>query len=84
MSVPKRQLTFNRDDLPGQYQQLVLQNPDVIGGIERAMKNCQWTDEEIRTAQLLVACSSNASLKRQLEEMETRIAMFEESMSVQQ
>lgn len=68
-----KQVSVSREELPLAYAQLLNENP-LLGRIEGATKNVGWTDQEIRTMQLLVACKSNASLMQRLRELESSLA----------
>lgn len=70
MGEPKIvQAEFTRETLPGQYVDLLLRNP-LLARIEATLRSMGgWTDEQIRTAQLLTAVTSNASLQARLAEM---------------
>ena len=63
------QVVAPRQDLPGLYRELVLRNP-LLGRVEGEAKLAGWTDEEVRTVQLLVAVRSNESLQARLTELE--------------
>lgn len=65
----KEQVTAAREDLPALYAQVLVQNP-LLGRVEGACRAIGWTDGEIRTMQLLLACKSNASLTTRLAELE--------------
>lgn len=64
--MPGHTFTASREELKGLYREVIEQNP-LLGRIEASLKGLRWTDEEIRTYQLLIACQSNASLKAELE-----------------
>lgn len=72
------QFTAGREDLPGLYREVLEQNP-LLGRIQGEQRGLGWTDEEIRTYQLLVACKSNASLTQRLAELERRIAVVHQT-----
>lgn len=69
------QVSLARSDLPGAYRELLEQNP-LLGRIEGHCRTIGWTDEEIRTMQLLVACRSNASMKERIQQLERSIAIL--------
>lgn len=73
MSVKINQVQCNRGELPVKYAECVANNP-LLGRIEGEAKAIGWTDEEIRTMQLLTAVASNASLQARLQEMEKGLA----------
>lgn len=55
------------------YAELLKQNP-LLGRIESACKDLlNWTDEEIRTLQLLTALRSNSSLMERVKELEALV-----------
>lgn len=64
---------LKREVLYTEYQDLIRKNP----GLERIEAVCRtqmtppWTDEEIRTAQLLYAVVSNASLLEENRKLKT-------------
>lgn len=66
------QLECRREELPGLYAEVLQQNP-LLGRLEGKLRAIGWTDEEIRTVQLLAACKSNASLMQRLKEIETSL-----------
>lgn len=68
MTIPI-QLTFTKEELPMRYLEIKLQNP-MLERMEKDLKLSGFTDEEIRTMQLLIACASNASLQQRIKEME--------------
>jgi hypothetical protein len=72
---PLNGFTCNREDLPRLYREVAEQNA-LLGRIENELRLISWTDEEIRTIQLLAACKSNASLTGRLKEVESRIAVI--------
>lgn len=63
------QVTASREDLPRLYAEVLDQNP-LLGRIEGSLRVAGWSDEEIRTFQLLAACRSNGSLTQRLKELE--------------
>ncbi len=67
-------VSVEREQLPLLYADLIMQNP-LLGRIEGACKPILWTDEEIRTLQLLTACKSNASLQQRLRELELSMSV---------
>jgi len=67
------QVQVTREELPIRYADLLHKNP-LLGRIEGGMKVIGWTDLEIRTAQLLTAVASNASLQQRLRELEESLA----------
>lgn len=69
------QLTFTREELGLLYRDLVFQNP-LLERVEKQLRIIGWTEEEIRTAQLLLACRSNASLTEYAKSIENRIAVI--------
>jgi len=69
-------VTASREELPRLYAEALAQNP-LLGRIEGSCRTIGWTDEEIRTLQLLAACKSNASLTQRLRELERAIAGLE-------
>jgi hypothetical protein len=69
------QLSVSREDLSTRYAEILFQNP-LLKRVEVETRLIGWTDEEIRTFQLLLACASNASLKQRLGEVESRIAQI--------
>jgi hypothetical protein len=64
------QVSASREDLKGLYREVLDQNP-LLGRIEGSLKAMGWTDEEVRTYQLLTACRSNASLMERCKEVES-------------
>jgi hypothetical protein len=62
-------VTVTREELPMRYREIIAQNP-LLARLEGETRGLGWTDVEIRTLQLLVACHSNASLKERLESLE--------------
>lgn len=62
-------ISARQDELPIKYAEMVIKNP-LLARIEDKGKGAGWSDEEIRTLQLLVACNSNASLMQRLMELE--------------
>lgn len=70
--VLPNKVDLRREDLRVDYARLLIQNP-LLGRMEGEMKIINWSDEEIRTAQLLIACASNASLKKRVEELEAML-----------
>ena len=73
--MPRNEFTCSREDIPRLYVEAVAMNP-LLGRVEQELKSANWTDEEIRTLQLLAACKSNASLTKRLQEVENRIAVI--------
>jgi hypothetical protein len=65
------QVELTREGLAAQFR-AVLDDPanNLLVRVERELKAIGWTDEEIRTAQLLIALRSNASLKAHAEQLE--------------
>lgn len=63
------QVEASREQLPFLYDDLLAQNP-LLGRIEGQCRTVNWTNDEIRTLQLLAACRSNASLTKRLKELE--------------
>ena len=63
-----------REDLQFRYAKLVRNNP-LLARIEGQCKTISWTDEEIRTFQLIVAVESNASLQARLAEVERKMSV---------
>jgi hypothetical protein len=59
------QFSFTKETLPQAYAEAVVNNP-LLARIEATGRELGWTDLEIRTAQLLVAVESNASLMKRL------------------
>jgi hypothetical protein len=64
-----------RQDLPVRYVELLAQNP-LLARIEGECRTVNWSDEEIRTIQLLAACASNASLTQRVKELESRLVII--------
>ena len=64
-----KQAEFTRETLRTQYLELVARNP-LLGRVEGTCRTLHWTDEETRTAQLIVCVASNASLQARLVELE--------------
>lgn len=62
-------LSVTREDLPLRYAEILFQNP-LLERVEKETRLISWTDTEIRTLQLLLACASNASLKQRVIELE--------------
>lgn len=69
------EVKFTKEELPLLYQQLLKQNP-LLARTEGAAKVQQFTDLEIRTIQLLLACKSNASLTQALDDARKSIAVI--------
>ncbi len=67
------QVSSSREELPIHYADLLKQNP-LLGRIEGSCSIIGWTDLEIRTMQLLVACQSNASLMQRLRSLENQLS----------
>ena len=63
------QVSVTREELPIAYRQLLLENP-LLARIEGETRTLGWSDEEIRTLQLLAACRSNASLMNRVLDLE--------------
>jgi len=63
------QIQVTREQLPDRYKEILQQNP-LLARTEVETKLIGWTDEEVRTLQLLLACASNASLTQRLLELE--------------
>jgi hypothetical protein len=72
---PLNGFNCSREDLPRLYSEITRQNP-LLGRIERELRLIGWTEEEIRTIQLLAACKSNASLTEYAKSIENRIAVI--------
>lgn len=72
---PPNGFKCSREELPGLYVQVIAQNP-LLSRIANELRLIGWTEEEIRTIQLLAACKSNASLTERLKEVENRIAVI--------
>jgi len=66
------QFVCSREDLPGLYAEVRAQN-GLLERLERELRAIGWTDEEIRTVQLLAACKSNASLTERLQSIEKQL-----------
>ena len=62
-------IVCSREEVVYRYAELLRDNP-LLARIEGQCKAIGWTDEEIRTLQLIVAVSSNASLQQRLKEVE--------------
>jgi len=77
----KKTVSAEREQLPLLYADLIVQNP-LIGRIEDACKQILWTDEEIRTLQLVTACESNASQLKRLREIDLDLAILTEKISL--
>jgi len=71
-------VSVTREELGLRYQEILFQN-DLLARVEKETRLIGWTDEEIRTFQLLLACASNASLKNRVIELES---MFTNSVPV--
>jgi hypothetical protein len=69
----KNQVQVTREELPIGYAELLNRNP-LLGRMEGECKLIHWTDLEIRTAQLIVAVASNASLQQRLLELEQSLS----------
>lgn len=69
MNVKTTQVSITREQLPIAYAELLNQNP-LLARVEGETRSLLWSDAEIRTLQLLVACRSNASLLARLTELE--------------
>lgn len=67
------QVQASREELPNLYMEVLDQNP-LLARIEGECRTVHWTNEEIRTLQLLAACRSNASLQLRLAELERGIS----------
>ena len=65
----KKQLSVKREELATRYAEILFQNP-LLQRVEKETRLIGWTNEEIRTFQLLLACASNASLKARVNELE--------------
>lgn len=63
------QIQATRQDLPVLYAEVLSQNP-LLARMEGQCLTVNWTDQEIRTLQLLAACASNASLTARVKELE--------------
>lgn len=72
-----KQVELTREGLAAQYRE-VLSHPDngLLGRMEGALRDNKWTEEEIRTAQLLTSMRSNASLLARVRELETAVAQM--------
>lgn len=68
-TAPELQISTKREELTSRYAEILSQNP-LLQRVESQLKIINWTDEEIRTLQLLLACASNASLQQRLMELE--------------
>lgn len=66
------QISVQREELSTRYLEIKLQNP-LLARIETETAIIGWTDEETRTFQLLIACASNASLKKRVDELENML-----------
>ena len=66
------QIKVSREELSARYLELLDQNP-LLSRTELELKAINWTNEEIRTMQLLLACASNASLKQYSEHLEKEL-----------
>lgn len=69
------EVTFTRERLAHDYADCLNQNP-LLARIEGQLISLGWSASEIRTAQMLTACHSNASLTQRLRELERRIAVI--------
>lgn len=69
MARVQTQLSVTREDLPKAYAEAIVNNP-LLGRIEGSCRSIGWTDQEIRTLQLLAAVNSNASISERLRELE--------------
>lgn len=63
------QFSFTREDLSKFYEEACARNP-LLFRMETELKIINWSAEEIRTAQLLAALQSNASLTDALKSSE--------------
>ncbi len=70
----EKQISLTREELPIKYAECVAQNP-LLARIEATGRSLGWSDEEIRTYQMLTVCVSNASLMRRLRELELGITV---------
>jgi hypothetical protein len=70
MNQPKQKVvSLTREQLGVAYAEVLAQNP-LLARTEGQCRSIGWTDEEIRTMQLLLACKSNASLMDRVRELE--------------
>lgn len=69
------EFSASQGDLPGMYQEVLRENP-LLRRIETQLKLLAWTEEQIRTFQLLVACQSNATLVKECEDLRARELML--------
>jgi len=67
------QVSASRESLPTLYREICEANP-LLSRIENQCLLIGWTEEEIRTMQLLTAVRSNESLQRRLQELEEALA----------
>lgn len=72
MSQPTQQVSFTREQLAVVYAELLAQNP-LLARMEGQCRSLGWSDAEIRTAQLAIACKSNASLTARVKELEAML-----------
>ncbi len=72
--MPGTKFDLKGDELRGEYLELILKNP-VLAKIEAEALTLRWTEEQIRTAQLIAAVRSNASLQQRLQEIEAGLAV---------
>lgn len=73
MSQPTQQVSFTREQLAIVYAELLAQNP-LLARMEGQCRSLGWSEAEIRTAQLAIACTSNAGLTARVRELESSIA----------
>lgn len=62
-------LEITREQLSVAYAEVLAQN-DLLARVEGQTRTLGWTDQEIRTVQLLLACKSNKSLSDRVRELE--------------
>lgn len=76
-AIDKGLFTFTRELLKDDYLKLISmpQNAGLLK-LEQHLKLMLWSDEEIRIAQLLMACKSNASLLERNKQLEATAAPF--------
>lgn len=72
MSQPKLEVSFTREQLAVVYVELLVQNP-LLARLEGQCRSLGWSDAEIRTVQLAIACKSNAGLVASVQELERTI-----------
>ena len=59
------EISLSKEQLKEEYLDLLIKNP-LLARIEGAGRTAGWTDEQIRTYQLIIAVRSNASLQDRL------------------